>query len=91
MARKPTDHTFVRSNRVDERFVDRRSKKVLMVEMSCPRIDNRNKKETEKTEKYVWISTTVAVETTPMQDTRSYNNIECHHGCTWRLVQGIRN
>ena len=33
------EHTFVRANRVDARFVDH--KRVLAVEMSCPRLDNR--------------------------------------------------
>lgn len=46
------DHTFVRSNLVDARFVDHKSKKVLMVEISCPWLDNYKTKETEKTEKY---------------------------------------
>ena len=73
------DHTFVRSNRLDARFVDHKSKKVLMVEMSCLWLE-RNGKGRE-----VWTSTTGAVKTTPrIQD----HTIECHYGCTWRLVQG---
>ena len=44
------EHTFVRANRVDARFVDH--KRVLAVEMSCHWLDNRVRKDTEKTEKY---------------------------------------
>ena len=44
------EHTFVRANRVDARFVDH--KRVLVVEMSCHWLDNRVRKDTEKTEKY---------------------------------------
>ena len=46
------EHTFVRANRVDARFVDHRVKRVFAVEMSCPWLDNRARKDTEKTEKY---------------------------------------
>ena len=69
------DHTLVRSNRLDARFVDHKSKKVLMVEMSSLWLE-RNRKGRE-----VWTSTTGAVKTTP----RMYTH---HYGCTWRLVQG---
>jgi len=37
---------------VDARFVDHRVKRVLAVEMSCPWLDNRARKDSEKTEKY---------------------------------------
>lgn len=43
------DHTFVQANRVDDRPVDHNIKKLLMVEMSCPWVNNRAKKDTEKT------------------------------------------
>ncbi|PFX27514.1 hypothetical protein AWC38_SpisGene7754 [Stylophora pistillata] len=42
------DHTYVRSNRVDARFIDHKNKKELMVEMSCPWINNRDKKDKER-------------------------------------------
>ena len=42
----------VRANRVDARIVDHVKKKVLLIEMSCPWIDNRGKKDEEKTAKY---------------------------------------
>ena len=42
----------VKANRVDARFVDHKSKKVMAVEMSCPWINNREKKDEEKTLKY---------------------------------------
>ena len=42
----------MRANRVDARIVDHVKKKVLLIEMSCPLIDNRGKKDEEKTAKY---------------------------------------
>ena len=35
------EHTTVRANRVDGCIIDHKEKKVLLVEMSCPWIDNR--------------------------------------------------
>ena len=46
------DHQEVRANRVDARVVNHESKKVMTIEMSCPRISNREKKSKEKTMKY---------------------------------------
>ena len=46
------EQSYVKANRVDVRFVDHRRKRVWAVEMSCPWLDNRRKKEREKTEKY---------------------------------------
>ena len=46
------DHTCVKANRVDVRFVDQKGKKVWAVEMSCPWVGNGGKKDEEKTAKY---------------------------------------
>jgi len=46
------EHLQVRANRVDARFVDRENNEVMLIEMSCPRMDNRKQKEGEKTLKY---------------------------------------
>ena len=46
------EHHEVRANRVDARIVDHVKKKVLLIEMSGPWIDNRGKKDKEKTAKY---------------------------------------
>ena len=40
------------NNRVDARFVDRENKEVILIEMSCPWMDNRKQKEEEKNLKY---------------------------------------
>ena len=45
------EHTVVCANRVDARIVDHKEKRVLLVEMSCPWVDNRVKKEAEKAKK----------------------------------------
>ena len=46
-----TEHAFVSANRIDARFVNHKTMQVL-AEMSCPSMDNRERKEVEKTEKY---------------------------------------
>ena len=46
------EHTIVKANRVDARFVKHKNKKVWAVEMSCPWIEHREKKSEEKTVKY---------------------------------------
>ncbi|XP_068737747.1 uncharacterized protein [Montipora capricornis] len=46
------EHTYVRANIIDARFVDHKAKQVWAVEMSCPWIDNRAKKVEEKAIKY---------------------------------------
>ena len=45
------EQTDVRANRIDARFVDRGSKTVTFLEISCPWVENRKQKE-EKTAKY---------------------------------------
>ena len=46
------ESTVVKSNRVDVRLIDKEKKEVLLMEMTCPWIGNRGKKETEKITKY---------------------------------------
>ena len=46
------EHTIVKTNRVDARFVEHKNKKVWAVKMSCPWIEHREKKSEEKTVKY---------------------------------------
>ena len=46
------EHLEVRANRVDARFVDRENKEVVLIEVTCPWMDNRKQKEEEKTLKY---------------------------------------
>ena len=45
-------NTEVRANRVDARFVDKGSKIVTVVEMTCPWTENRHENNQEKTQKY---------------------------------------
>ena len=42
----------VRANRVDARIINHKAKKVTTLEMSCPWIENRTRKDAEKTLKY---------------------------------------
>ena len=46
------ENTEVRANRVDARIINHKDKKILTLEMSCPWIENRERKENEKTMKY---------------------------------------
>jgi len=39
-----TEHFQVRANGVDARFVDRENEEVMLIEMSCPWMDNRKHK-----------------------------------------------
>ena len=43
---------MVRANRIDARVVDKERKRVAVIEMSCPRMDNRAIKDAVKTAKY---------------------------------------
>ena len=46
------DQTEVEANRVDTRIVDRERRRIMLLEMSCPWVDNCQQKEEEKTLKY---------------------------------------
>ena len=46
------DNTHVKANRIDATIVDKENKKVSVIEMSCPWIENREDKDAEKTTKY---------------------------------------
>ena len=46
------DNTHVKANRIDATIVDKENKKVSVIEMSCPWVENREEKDAEKTTKY---------------------------------------
>ena len=46
------ESTEVRSNRIDARIEDKKEKRVILLEMSCPWLENREEKQAEKTAKY---------------------------------------
>ena len=46
------EQSEVRANRVDAREINHRNKTVTTIEMSCPWIEHRSKKDKEKTPKY---------------------------------------
>ena len=46
------EHNEVRANRVDARIINHREKIVSTIAMSCPWVENRGKKDEEKTLKY---------------------------------------
>ena len=46
------DNTHVKANRIDATIVDKENKRVSVIEMSCPWVENREEKDAEKTIKY---------------------------------------
>ena len=46
------DNTHLKANRIDATIVDKENKKVSVIEMSCPWVENREEKDAEKTTKY---------------------------------------
>ena len=46
------DNTHVKANRIDATIVDKENKKVSVIEISCPWVENREEKDAEKTTKY---------------------------------------
>ena len=46
------DNTHVKANRIDATIVDNKNKKVSVIEMNCPWVENREEKEAEKITKY---------------------------------------
>ena len=45
-------NTHVKVNRIDVTIVDKENNKVSVIEMGCPWVENREKKDTERTTKY---------------------------------------
>ena len=43
------DNTHVKANTIDATILDKENKKVLVIEMSCPWVENREEKDVEKT------------------------------------------
>ena len=46
------DNTHVKANRIDATIVDKENKKISVIEMSCPWVENREEKDAEKTTTY---------------------------------------
>ena len=46
------DNTHVKANRIDATIVDKENKRVSVIEVSCPWVENREEKDAEKTTKY---------------------------------------
>ena len=46
------DNTHLKANRTGATIVDKENKKVSVIEMSCPWVENREEKDAEKTTKY---------------------------------------
>ena len=46
------ENTEIRANRIDARIVDQNEKNFIIIEMSCPMLENRLLKDFEKAQKY---------------------------------------
>ena len=70
----------VKCNRVDARNVDHECKRVVTLEMSCPRINNQQRKHDEKTLKYSPLQWELRQQF-PGYEVKRYNNY--YHGYPW--------
>ena len=78
------EHQEMRSNRVDARIVNHKSKQVITLEMSCPWVNNREKKSEEKTFKYGPLRWELKQQF-PGYEVQQHKH---HHRCPWGLVTG---
>ena len=80
----------VKANRIDATIIDKNSKQVRVIEMSCPWLENRESKDFEKTTKY----SQLRVELTnryPEYKVNQYNIImEVLGGCWKEVEQNIK-
>ena len=72
-----TDTTQVTANRIDTTVIDKTSKQVRVIEMSCPWLENRESKDFEKTTKY----SQLRLELTNRYPEYKVNQYKHHHGC----------
>ena len=83
------DTTQVKANRIDATVIDKASKKVRVLEMSCPWLENRESKDFEKTTKY----SQLRLELTnryPEDEVNQYNIIiDVLRGCSKEVEKNI--
>ena len=84
------DTTQVKGNRIDATVIDKTSKQVRVIEMSCPWLENRESKDFEKTTKY----SQLRLELTnryPVYKVNPYNIItDVLGGCSKESEQNIK-
>ena len=84
------DTTQVKANRMDATIIDKTSKQVRVIEMSCPWLENRESKDFEKTTKY----SQLRLELTnryPEYKVNQYNIImDVLGGCSKEVEQNIK-
>ena len=84
------DTTQVKANRIDATVIDKTSKQVRVIEMSCPWLENRESKDFEKTTKY----SQLRLELTnryPEYKVNQYNIImDILGGCSKEVEQNIK-
>ena len=76
-----TQHAQVKANRIDATVIDKTSKQVRVIEMSCPWLENGESKDFEKTTKY----SQLRLELTNRYPENKVN--QYHHGCPWGLFE----
>ena len=74
----------MQANRINAEIMNHKSKEVVVLEMSCPWIENREKKDEEKSVKYAWpimmgVTRTIHLIYSPP--------VQHYHGRAWRLVK----
>ena len=75
------DTTQVKANRIDATVIDKTSKQVRVIEMSCPWLENGESKDFEKTTKY----SQLRLDLTNRYPENKVN--QYHHGCPWGLFE----
>ena len=82
--------TQVKANRIDATVIDKTNEQVRMIEMSCPWLENRESKDSEKTTKY----SQLRLELTnryPEYKVNQYNIIkDVLGGCSKEVVKNIK-
>ena len=80
--------TQVKANRIDATVIDKNSKQVRVIEMSCPWLENRESKDFEKTTKYRLALTNRY----PKYKVNQYNIIvDVLGGCSKEVEQNIKS
>ena len=76
------DNTHVKANRIDATIVDKENKKVSVIEMSCPWVENREEKAAEKT-----CTTKYGPVRWELEQRSSCDTVQYYCGCTRRLLK----
>ena len=85
------ESTEVRANRIDACIVDKESKRVMLLEISCPWTSNKEAKDTEKTLKYALLRHEIKMQM-PGYKVKQHNIvIDVLGGCSMSVRESLRS